>query len=154
MDGHSVDGTTGGNTSLRASCSSDCSWTLSNCRPIIFGSFTSPSNGVASPISSFIDGIEDEGPFRPARTISTSYRNSSVRKSEIAPSFTRWMLNVALKVQGLIRPTRTKSTSSRCSSRHFLILTRCSTSLSGNMQTALVSRLRALSRVNTDVGVL
>ena len=36
---------------------------LSYCRPIIFGSFSSPSNGVASPISAFIDGIEDEGPF-------------------------------------------------------------------------------------------
>ena len=44
---------TGCNTSSRASCSSDCSWTLSNCRPITFSRFTSPSNGVASPISSF-----------------------------------------------------------------------------------------------------
>ena len=97
MDGHSVDGTTGGNTSSRASCLSDGSWTAGNCRPIIFGSFTSPSNGVASPISSFIDRVEDEGPFKPTRTISIPYRNSSVRKSEIAPSFTRWMLDVALK---------------------------------------------------------
>ena len=39
--------TPGGNTSLRASCSSDSSWTSSNCRPITFGSFSSPSNGVA-----------------------------------------------------------------------------------------------------------
>lgn len=97
MDGHSVDGTTGGNTSLRASCLSDSSWTLSYCRPTIFGGFASLSNGAAPPKSSFNDGIEDEGPFRPTRTISISYRNNSVRKSEISPSFTRWMLDVALK---------------------------------------------------------
>ena len=44
--GHSFDGTTGGNTSLRASCASGGSRTFSHCRPIIFGSFSSPSNGV------------------------------------------------------------------------------------------------------------
>ena len=42
-----------GNTSLRASCSCDGSWILSNCRLITFGSFSSPSNGVASPTSAF-----------------------------------------------------------------------------------------------------
>ena len=42
---------TGGNTSLRAFCSSGGSWILSNCRPITFGSFSSPSKGVASPTS-------------------------------------------------------------------------------------------------------
>ena len=54
---------TGGNTSLRASCLSDGSWILINCRLITFGSLSSASNGVASPTSAFIDGIE----------ISTSY---------------------------------------------------------------------------------
>ena len=47
----------GGNTSLWAFCSSDGSWTLSNCRPVTFGSLSSPSNGVASPTSAFIDGF-------------------------------------------------------------------------------------------------
>ena len=36
-------------------------WTLSNCRPITFGSFSSPSNGFASPTSSFIDGVVHVG---------------------------------------------------------------------------------------------
>ena len=36
---------------------SDGSWTLSNFRPITFGSFSAPSNGVASPTSAFIDGF-------------------------------------------------------------------------------------------------
>ena len=55
--GHSVDGTSGGNTTLRVSCSSDGSWTQSSFRPIIFGSFSSFSNGVPSPTSAFIDGF-------------------------------------------------------------------------------------------------
>ena len=54
--------------------------------------------------------------------------------------------------EGPSRPIRAKSTSSRNSSRHcnFLLLVRCSPSLSGNVQTFLVSRLKALSRVNTN----
>ena len=48
----------GGDASCTASCSSDGSWTLRSCRPITSGSFSSPSNGVASPTSAFIDGIE------------------------------------------------------------------------------------------------
>ena len=116
---------------------SDCSWTLSNCRPIIFGSFSSPSNGVVSPTSAFIDGIE----------ISTSYREIGKKVG------TRWTLDATLRVEGLLGPSRTKSTSSRNSSRHrtFLLSTRCSPSLCRNMQTLLVSRLKALSSLNTSV---
>ena len=49
-------------TQLRASCSSD-------------GSLSS---------SSFSQGDKVEGPFRPTRAISTSYRNRSVRKSDFS----------------------------------------------------------------------
>lgn len=57
LDGYSVDGTAGGDTSFSASCSSDGSWTLSDCRPITCGSFSSPANGVASPTSAFVGGV-------------------------------------------------------------------------------------------------
>ena len=39
------------------SCSSDASWTLSNFRPVTFSSFSSLSNGVASPTSAFSDSF-------------------------------------------------------------------------------------------------
>ena len=57
IDGYSVDGTAGGDTSSSASCSSDGSWTLSDCRPITCGCFSSPSSGVESPTSAFFDGV-------------------------------------------------------------------------------------------------
>ena len=53
VDGYSVDGTASGDTSFSASCSSDGSWTLSNCRPITCGSFSSPANVVTSPATAF-----------------------------------------------------------------------------------------------------
>ena len=71
------------------------------------------------------------------------------RVDELIPEQTRADYE-GLKVEGLLRPTRTKSTSSRNSSRHLLLSMRCSSSLSGNVQTFLVSRLKALSRVNTS----
>ena len=43
--------------SQHVSCSSDGSWTLSDCKPITCGSFSSPSNGVASATTAFIDGV-------------------------------------------------------------------------------------------------
>ena len=46
-----MDGTTGGNTSLRTSYSSDGSWTDPSFSAV------SPSNGVPSPTSAFIDGF-------------------------------------------------------------------------------------------------
>ena len=57
IDGYLVDGTAGGDTSSSASCSSDGSWTLSDCRPITCGCFSSPSSGVESPTSAFFDGV-------------------------------------------------------------------------------------------------
>ena len=59
--------------------------------------------------------------------------------------------SVVANDEGPSRPFRAKS--SRNSSRHctFPLSMRCSPSLSGNMQTILVSRLKALSRVNTNV---
>ena len=57
LDGYLVDGTASGDTSFSASCSSDGSWALSDCRPITCGSFSSPANDVTSPTSAFVDGV-------------------------------------------------------------------------------------------------
>ena len=57
LDGYSVDGAASGDTSFSASCSSNVSWTLSDCGPITCGSFSSPANDITSPTSAFVDGV-------------------------------------------------------------------------------------------------
>ena len=57
LDGYLVDGTASGDTSFSASCLSDGSWTLSDCRPIICGSFSSLANDFTSPTSASFDGV-------------------------------------------------------------------------------------------------
>jgi len=57
MDGYSDDGTVGGSTSFSTSCLSDGSWTLSDCSAISCGSFSSPSNGVATPAHASFAGL-------------------------------------------------------------------------------------------------
>ena len=62
MDGYSDEATAGYDTSLSSSCS-NASWTLGNCRLLAFGSFSSRSNGVASPTSAFTRHFDSEIDF-------------------------------------------------------------------------------------------
>lgn len=57
LDGYSIDGTRGGPTFFKGSCSSDGSWAVPDCKPITCGSFPAPRNGIASPVAAVYQGL-------------------------------------------------------------------------------------------------